>query len=71
MNTAKLAEAIDYEVDGLIRSIGHDPLRQAGAWHAHLLRNKRNEIQLGLGEAARPTQVRYAPIATKFCSAAK
>src|ERR1700730_16952347 len=38
VNGAESAEAVDYEVDGLIRAIGHDPWRPAGARHTHLLR---------------------------------
>src|ERR1700692_2210243 len=39
VNGAQSAEAVYYEVDGLIRAIGHDPRRPAGARHTHLLRN--------------------------------
>src|ERR1700730_11524354 len=39
VNGAQSAEAVDHEVDGLIRAIGHDPRRPAGARHTHLLRN--------------------------------
>src|ERR1700736_3903290 len=39
VNSAHSAEAGYYEVDGLIRAVGHDPWRPAGARHTHLLRN--------------------------------
>src|SRR5229473_2874751 len=39
VNSAHSAEAVYYEVDGLIRAVGHDPWRPAGAPHTRLLRN--------------------------------
>jgi hypothetical protein len=42
VNAPKLSEAINYKVDGLVRTVGHDIWRPTGAGHTHLLRNKRN-----------------------------
>src|ERR1700737_5026737 len=39
VNGAQSAKAVDYKVNGLVRTVGHDPWRPADARHTHLLRN--------------------------------
>src|ERR1700687_1484374 len=39
VNDAKPAEAVDHEVGGMIRAVGHYHWRPTGARHTHLLRN--------------------------------
>src|ERR1700726_4127853 len=39
VNGAQYAKAVNYEVDGLINAVGHEPWRPAGARHTHLLCN--------------------------------
>jgi hypothetical protein len=42
VNAPELSEAINYEVNGLVCTVGHNPWRPTGARHTHFLRNKMN-----------------------------